>query len=205
MSGHPRSSLPWGFLEAGGQGTEGRRAGGSDCQADSTQTDKGLNQQGGSPPSCTWVTPGSPVRASAPPSQGQGLSSSSLTLVLPGTTHILRHPAHGAEQGGQVSTGHLTAHKVLQVGAPCPWPLGGPGLQMVDLGFKRLREQGRDRGGRETGRWEGGATVGSDVCGRGHPSSPHSGQSLRPGQGLRPGDGVLSTLCNGSHRIQCSG
>lgn len=73
-------------------------------------------------------------------SQGQ---RNSLTLVFPGTTHVLCHPAHGAEQGGQVGTGHLAAHKVLQVGASSPRPLGGPGLQVVDLGFEGLREPNR--------------------------------------------------------------
>lgn len=76
---------------------------------------------------------------------------SGLTLVLPGTTHVLRHPAHGAEQGGQVGAGHLAADEVLQLGAPRPQPPGGPGLQVLDLGFEGLGE------GRQGGtRWRGG-------------------------------------------------
>lgn len=71
---------------------------------------------------------------SAPPLQAAGLfdytqgQKSILTLVLPGTAHVVRHPTHRAEEGSQVSTGHLEAHKVLQVGASCHWPLGRPGL-----------------------------------------------------------------------------
>lgn len=51
-----------------------------------------------------------------------------LTLVLSGTAHIVRHPTHRTEEGGQVSTGHLEAHKVLQVGTSRQWLLGRPGL-----------------------------------------------------------------------------
>lgn len=74
----------------------------------------------------------------------------SLTLVLPSAPHIFSHAAKGAEQGGQGGAGYLTAHEVLQVRAPCLRLLGGPGLQVVDLGFKCLRSQSREKeGGRD--------------------------------------------------------
>lgn len=57
--------------------------------------------------------------------QGQ---KSSLTLVLSGTAHIVRHPTHRTEESSQVSAGHLKAHKVLQVGASRQWSLGRAGL-----------------------------------------------------------------------------
>lgn len=112
---------------------------------------RGQSQRGkGAPSQTTWSLqvplwePLHPcVSRSWACSQGQ---RNSLTLVLPGATHVLCHPAHGAEQGGQVGAGHLAAHKVLQVGAPRPRPLGRPGLQVVDLGFKGLREQKQGRG-----------------------------------------------------------
>lgn len=81
--------------------------------------------------STPWTLSGIPWQDVLPPARPQGLwvaQTPILTLVLPGTSHIVRHPAYRAEEGSQVSTGHLEAHEVLQVGTSRQWPLGRPGL-----------------------------------------------------------------------------
>lgn len=93
-----------------------------------------------------------PPRARLHPAVPLQDGASGLTPVLSGPTHVLCHPAHGADQGGQRGTGHLAANEALQLGAPRLRPPGGPGLQVVDLGFERLRQRKRGVGAR----WRGG-------------------------------------------------
>lgn len=111
------------------------------------------------------------------------------TFVVPGATHVLRHPAHGAQQVGQVGAGHLAAHEVLQVGTPRPGPLCRTGLQVKDLGFECLKEQERGSGRerwRETGR-------GKETGSRGPLALPRTHRPFGLG-GLWLGNGVLSHL-----------
>ena len=110
-----------------------------------------------------------------------------LAFTLPGATHVLRHPAHRAEQGGQVGAGHLTTHEVLQVWGPCPRPWGGPGLQVQDLGFKSLQEEKQGEEGRdgEMDRHEGGGEEAPWVGSPCPAGCPHG--SL--GRGQCPGPG----------------
>lgn len=121
---------------------------------------------------------------------------SGLTLVLPGTTHVLRHPAHGAEQGRQVGAGHLAADEVLQLGAPRPRPPGGPGLQVLDLGFEGLGE-GRQGGARWRG---GGKGEGKGAPGVSPPRRTPTSTARDSGQtcwaGFVAGTWVSSHLCD---------
>lgn len=153
--------------ERGPSPTAGGRGGGGSWGCD-TAGEQGARAGGERVPRPhPLVTSGFPSWSPAPPCFGvTGCSrdrGAGLTSALPGAAHVLRYPAHGAEQVGQVRAGHLAAHEVLQVGGAPPRPRGWPRLQVQDLGLEGLRSQSRGAGGREGARAEGarGAGVGS--------------------------------------------